>query len=63
LEVVQDSRRQPHGITTLKHKPTNNKHTPMKTTTTQTTSAKSLRDLIAKSNPLGGARKQEQNDK
>jgi hypothetical protein len=35
----------------------------MKTKTTQTTSAKSLRDLIAKSNPLGGARKQEQNDK
>jgi hypothetical protein len=34
----------------------------MKTKTIKTTSIKSLRDLIAKSNPLGG-RKQEQSDK
>jgi hypothetical protein len=34
----------------------------MKTTTTQTTSAKALRDLDTKSNPLGG-RKQEQSEK
>jgi len=62
---MQDCRRQPHGITTPKHKPQTNKHTHMKTKTTtkQTSSAKSLRDLNTKSNPLGGVRKQEQNDK